>query len=91
MSNPNNQTPQINETKLAEWMTVYEAKLIEAINNYPAEYRFSASMAPTVAGKMRAAIINQSYSKDGRAIKATCKHFGIPHTYTAINSFLQSV
>lgn len=86
-----NNTPQINETKLAEWMTAYEAKLIEAINNYPAEYVYPASMAPTVAGKMRAAFIKQSYNKDGRAIKATCKHFGIPYTYSAINSFLQSV
>ena len=87
----NNNSTKINEAKLAEWIGVYEAKLVEAMTNYPADYGYPVSKAPEVAQKMRAAIINQSYSKDGRAIKATCKHFGIPYTYTAINSFLQSV
>lgn len=37
---------------------------------------------------MRRAIRKNSFNKDGRAFKATCKRLKIAHTYKAINNFI---
>lgn len=81
---------KINENKLNLWMQEYQKNLIQSVKDYPFEYGFGSDQIPKVAEKMRTAFSNQSYNKDGRAVKLTCKTFNIPHTYTAINSFLQS-
>ncbi len=47
------------------------------------------SEVPMICEKMRAAFHRGSYNKDGRAIRATCKHFNLKYTYTAINDFLK--
>ena len=71
------------------WMAVYQDKLTEAVVTSPAEYVYPVTEVPRIAAKMRVAFERGSYNKDGQAIKATCKHFGIKHTYTAINQFLK--
>jgi hypothetical protein len=80
--------PQPPVAPIERWMDVYTRELTAAVEKYPAEYVFPVETVPTVAAKMRAAFLRESFNKDGRAIKATCKHFGIPYTYTAIRKFL---
>ena len=72
------------------WMQVYEQKLVEAITKHPELYAYPMSEVPFIASRMREAFECGSYSKDSHAIRATCKHFGVKHTYTAIREFLQS-
>lgn len=79
---------------LDRWMETYTDKLREAMTRDAKEYGVPEAVTPAeyathVAGRMRHAFERGSYSKDGKAITATCKHFGIKHTYTAINAFLQ--
>lgn len=72
-----------------QWMAVYETQLLKAVTEHPDEYPWPLTNVPFVAKKMREAFERGSYNKDGRAIKATCKHFGIKHTYTAIEMFFK--
>ena len=74
--------------KLSRFMEVYTDTLRDAVINYPDEYRWPIEEVPLVAERMRLALLRKSYSKDGRAIKATCKKLGIAHTYKAIDDFL---
>lgn len=69
---------------LDEWCRIYEANLRRAIEHYREEYSFSLDELPQVVARMREAFRRGSFNKDGRAIKATCVHFGIAHTYKAI-------
>ena len=71
-------------------MAVYEPALLAAVVKYPTEYSLMPEQVPGVAVKMRAAFEKGSYNKDGRAVKATCKSLGIPHTYAAINEYLNA-
>ena len=54
------------------------------------EYSYAASQTTpdVLAMKMTLGLDNGSASKDGKAVSATCKHFGIPHSYKAIRQFL---
>lgn len=75
---------------MEKWMQVFEAKLREAITEHPELYAYPVSEAEFVIHRMRGAFERRSYNKDSHAIRATCKHFGIKHTYAAINAFLKS-
>ena len=81
---------KVNEEKLNQFMAVYEPAIREAATNFPNEYFFPASHAPIVAGKMKNALINNTFNHDGRAIKITCKKLGIKHTVKAINEYLRA-
>jgi hypothetical protein len=70
--------------------TEYEKQLAAAVVKYPDEYMFPLTEVPVVSARMKAAFIRGSYSKDGRAIKATCKVLGIGYTYNAINTYIRS-
>ncbi len=76
--------------RIDEWMTVYSVKLAEAVETCPEEYGFPLSDVPRVAGKMREAFIRGTFNKDGKAIKATSRHFKVPHTYAGIKGFIAS-
>lgn len=76
-------------TNLDKWMEVYEVELAKARLAHPDQYPWPAELLPTVCSRMRAAIERRSYNKDGYAFKATCKHFRIKHTYSAIEQFLK--
>lgn len=83
-----NQSPA--KPRLDAWMKVYQANLEKAVIEHPDEYCWPASQVPVVAAKMRGSFEQGTFNKDGRAIKDTCKHFGVKHTYTAINNFLSA-
>lgn len=57
------------------------------------EYAYSASRCTPeqLARKMALGLANGSANKDGKAIRAACRKFGIPHTYKAIRAFLATV
>lgn len=74
---------------LDKFMEVYEQNLKKAVLEKPEEYRYPVEMVPRTAQAMRNAIEKNCYNKDGFAFKWTCKHFGIKHTYQAINGFLK--
>lgn len=79
---------RIDQDRLHRWMTVYSEKLLAAVASGKYQYSYPVSEVPKVVARMRDAFEAGSYSKDGRATEQTCKHFGIPYTYKAINSFL---
>lgn len=66
---------------------VYAEKLALAVVANPKNYIYQVDEVPTVASKMRAAFIEGTYSHKGRAVEATCKHFGIAHKRTSIEMF----
>jgi len=67
---------------------VYTEELIKAVTNYPKEYAWPLANVPTVAKIMLDAVKAQTYSKDGRAFKNTCKRLNIKCTYKDINNFI---
>lgn len=73
------------------WMQVFAEKLKEAIQQHPELYAYPLAEAEFAIHRMRGAFERNSYNKDSHAIKAACKHFGIKHTYKAINAFLNGV
>ena len=72
------------------WNSVYRAELAKAMESHPDEYMPGID-AEIVANRMIAAFERGTYNKDSRAIRATCRHFGIKHTYAAINAFRAAV
>lgn len=77
-------------TNRQKFFEAYRRNLERAVIEHPDEYCWPVANVPIVAAKMEAAFERGSYSKDGFAFKATCKEMGIPHTYTAINSFCKA-
>jgi len=75
-------------SNLEKFMAEYARQLESAVTNHPEEYCYPTSEIPGVIKKMRTAFIEQSYNKDGRAIRSTCKALSIPYTYVAINKYL---
>lgn len=73
------------------FITVYSKNLENTVRQHPEEYGFSVAFVPHVVDRMGAALEKGSYNKDGRALKATCKELGIPHTYAAINAYIKAV
>lgn len=78
----------MNTEKVNQFLSQYKTELTNAVRNFPDEYMFSVDDVPIVFDRMSSAFKRNSYNKDGRAWKATCKFFGIPHTYKAINQFV---
>lgn len=76
------------ETPIERFEAIYRDELEAAVRDHPEEYTWPIERVPSVAQKMIAAIRNNTYNKDGRAIKATCKRLGVKHTYTAIAAYL---
>lgn len=56
------------------------------------DYAYAASRTTPLelARKMTLGLDCGTANKDGKAIKAACKHFGIPHRYKAIRAFLMA-
>jgi len=77
------------QDRLSEWMEVYSKELLRAVEKYPEDYAYKADFVPVVCERMRQALISGDFNKEGRAIKATCKYFGISYSYKAINEFLK--
>lgn len=69
--------------------STYTVELERAVREHPDEYVWPVEEVPTVAARMLDAIQHKSFNKDSRAIKSTCKAFGIKHTYQAIYAWLE--
>lgn len=81
-----NESQQI--SGLDAFMADYAVHLELAVINHPDEYAWPLKQVPAVLLRMRQAIKNQSYNKDSRAFRDTCKTLGLAHTYKAINAFV---
>lgn len=71
------------------FINAYTPLLRQAQTDYPKEYGTHPTPPEMVAERMHAALLNGTYSKDGRAMKATCKALGISHTYRAMEAYLR--
>jgi hypothetical protein len=76
--------------RLDEWMLRFEAELVRIRGEQPTKYFWPASDMPAVLERMRSAFEKGGphYNKNGAALRATCKHFGVKVTYLAIDRFL---
>lgn len=95
----------MNKERFAIFTREYFKQLSTAVIDHPEEYPWAYAPTEIrgnlysqvldrmsvlqVAEKMDAAIERGSFSKDGRALKATCKQLGIKHTYKTISEFLE--
>jgi hypothetical protein len=77
----------MNAERLDKFSSAYKIALIDAVNDYPMEYSFPVEQVDLVVERMRSAFIEQSYNKEGRAIRAVCRMLNIRHTYKDINTF----
>ena len=78
----------MNTEKLNEFFGVYETKLMNVVSDSANCYAYGPERVASVVQKMKAAVVAGTYNKDGKAFEDTCRHFGIKHTYTAINGFM---
>lgn len=74
----------------AKWYNTYLPVLTNAIeHNSDYEYtRKTCTDIPALAHKMTIGLVSGASSKDGSAVKTTCKLLGINHTYKAIKEFI---
>lgn len=77
------------ENNLNEFMRIYTLELAECVRTMPIEYAYGVEMVPTVAERMRNAIVKRSYNIHSPAFKRTCKAFGIKPTYKAVAEALE--
>ena len=80
--------PQPPVAPINRWMDVYTRELTAAHQANPEAFFWPIEHIGRITGKMREAFISGSFNKDSHTIKATCKHFGIKHTYASIKAFL---
>lgn len=73
----------------SKFVEVYEKNLRLALKEKPNEYAWPESDLPKVLERMKTAIKNGSFNKDGYAFKKTCKELGIKHTYTEIKKYIE--
>ena len=58
----------------------------------PAEdrhYAFGSKSVPMVVERMKEAIVNGSFNRESKGIKAACKVLGVPFTYVGIAAFVK--
>jgi hypothetical protein len=78
----------MNEERFALFGAVYRVELERAVKEHPEEYGWPVENVPVVVDRMMAAIRAETFNKDSRAIRATCKAFGLKHTYKALRAWL---
>lgn len=80
--------PQLNE-----WVERYEIELVRHRENNPDRYMWGDEKLQEVVDKMRQGFARGPghFNKDSHTIRATCKHFGIPPTYSAIDRFIRGL
>ena len=80
--------PQPPVEPINRWMDAYIRELTAAHAKYPNFYTWPIENIGKVAARMREAFLSGNFIKESHAVKATCKHFGIPYTYAAIKAFI---
>jgi hypothetical protein len=77
--------------RLNEWMERYEIELVALRRQSPDRFLWEDSRLTEVLDRMRHSFARGPghFNKDSMAIRATCRHFGIPLTYHHIDLFLK--
>lgn len=75
--------------RLNEWMSRYEIELVKARKEHPDRYLWPDGWLPQIVAKMRECFEKGHFNKDSLAIRATCKHFEIPLSFSAIAKFIK--
>ena len=83
----------VDDTKFQAFSEVYTKELQKAVRQHPDDYLYGSANVLEVAGRILKAIAdsppnNALYNATGRALKATCKHFGIQMSHRHIWSFI---
>ena len=86
----NDTLPTVNAERFALFAAVYRIELERAVIDHPEEYGYPVEAVPVVVGRMLDAIRAHTFNKDSRALKATCKAFGLKHTYKALYAWLEA-
>lgn len=76
------------ERNADKFIAVFGPALTKVLEQFPKEYSFPASFVPTVAERMRKALVDGSYHHEGRAMKAACKELKIEYKRRCIEDFL---
>lgn len=75
-----------------EFTKIYVEELEKAIQAYPEEYGYLPyKSAKATVDKMVNAMLDGSYNKDGRALKAVCKRLGVEHTYKGLAAIINEM
>ena len=74
--------------KLKTFMSIYDPKLREAVEQHPTEYGYGLSTVTQIVGAISAGLTMGNFSHEGRAFKATCEALGIPHSRKAILDYI---
>ena len=79
----------VTTTNLDKFIKLYEAYLKIEVLKKPEEYRwYPQTSVETVIGRMRDAIVKNSFNKESNAIRKTCKDLGIGWNYKSIQAFI---
>lgn len=76
---------------LNDWMERYEYELVKHRAENPGKYLWADDQLQDIVDRMRECFVRGPghYNKNSHSIRLACKHFGIPHTFTAINKFIR--
>jgi hypothetical protein len=77
--------------RLNVWMERYEIELVRIRAEKPDRFLWPDDQLQNVVDLMRQGFTKGKgwFNKDSDTIRATCKHFGIPCTYTHIDKFIR--
>lgn len=81
-------TEQLHDEHLEHFLSVYETQLQYCLATYPQSYHYTAAYIPMMVGKMRKALKDGTYDRNGLAFTLTCQAVGIENTYTAVKAYL---
>jgi hypothetical protein len=77
----------MNEDNFKLFVSAYKIMLEDELKKNSQAYAYGIDQLDLVVERMTNAFKKGSFNKDGNAIKRTCKHLGIAHTYKAMNAF----
>ncbi len=90
---PPSSPASVADSRIIQWMARYEHELRAHRALVPDRYLWGDEKMPEVLERMRASFLRgpNHFNKNSHAIRATCKFFGIPLTFTAIDQFIRGV
>lgn len=78
----------IKTTNQLKFLEVYKKNLRDCIKENPDNYRINESNVEDFGERFIIGFMKFKSSKDGMAVKRTCKELGIGYTYKAIEEYL---
>lgn len=75
------------------WMERYEIELVKHRQENPGKYLWPDEKLVEVVDRMRQSFARGPghYNKDSHAIRAACRHFGIPCSFVHIDKFIRGL